>query len=64
MKTTIYVLECSRTEHEHAKWHSLSAYDNIDDAVERMKYFKRTDNENGDSDEYQYGIREVTLYHT
>ena len=64
MKTTIYVLECSYAENEHAKWHSLSAYDSLDDAVDRLKSFKATDNENGNSDRFLYRITETTLYRT
>lgn len=64
MKTTIYVLECSCTEHEHGRWRSLSAYDNIYNAVERMEYLKRDDINNGEADEYLYNIREVAFYRT
>lgn len=64
MKTTIYVLECSCIQHQHSKWHSLSAYDNLNDAVERMEYLKKIDDHNGDADTFLYCIREVPLYRT
>lgn len=57
----IYLIEMKRPKQADAGWMTITAFDNEEDAISQLDDFQRSDFHQGEAEEWEYRIKQVTL---